>query len=156
MQGLPPIRYIRKTTLFFLVVFLCFIAHRIFVSVNDLEAKKAHQTDKDSKAAYSVVCRNIVGGLPFGVDSVFQVHTRLHYYSAVPKLLWDVPVERKIKHIWFNGADTVQQVFCVMADTTCESSIAPVLLAPGEWSVDAVEGRRLLASRQFKVEPARE
>ena len=156
MQGLPPIRYIRKMTLFFLVFFLCFIAYLIFVSVNDLEAKKAHQTDKDSKAAYSVVCRNIVGGLPFGVDSVFQVHTRLHYYSAVPKLLWDVPVERKIKHIWFNGADTVQQVFCVMADTTCESSIAPVLLAPGEWSVDAVEGRRLLSSRQFKVEPARE
>jgi hypothetical protein len=103
-----------------------------------------------------VVCRNIVGGLPFGVDSVFQVHTRLHYYSEVPKLLWDVPVERKIKHIWFNGADTVQQVFCTLSDSTCESSIAPLLLAPGEWSVDAVEGRRLLSSRQFKVEPARE
>ena len=156
MQGLPPIRYIRKTTLVFLVVFLCFIAHRIFVSVNESESKKVNLKSEDSQATYNVVCRNIVGGLPFGVDSVFQVHTRLHYYSEVPKLLWDAPVERKIKHIWFNGADTVQQVLCTLADSTCESSIAPLLLAPGEWSVDAVEGRRLLSSRQFKVEPARE
>lgn len=156
MQGLPPVRYIRKTTLVFLVVFLCFIAHRIYVSVNDLESKKVNLTHEDSLATFNVVCRNIVGGLPFGVDSVFQVHTRLHYYSEVPKLLWDVPVKRKIKHIWFNGADTVQQVFCTLSDSTCESSIAPLLLAPGEWSVDAVEGRRLLSSRQFKVEPARE
>jgi len=156
VQGLSPIRYIRKTTLVFLVVFLCFIAHRIYVSVNDLESKKVNLTHEDSLATFNVVCRNIVGGLPFGVDSVFQVHTRLHYYSEVPKLLWDVPVERKIKHIWFNGADTVQQVFCTLSDSTCESSIAPLLLAPGEWSVDAVEGRRLLSSRQFKVEPARE
>lgn len=156
MQGLPPVRYIRKTTLVFLVVFLCFIAHRLYVSVNDLESKKVNLTHEDSLVTFNVVCRNIVGGLPFGVDSVFQVHTRLHYYSEVPKLLWDVPVERKIKHIWFNGADTVQQVFCTLSDSTCESSIAPLLLAPGEWSVDAVEGRRLLSSRQFKVEPARE
>jgi len=156
VQGLPPIRYIRKTTLVFLVVFLCFIAHRIFVSVNDLESKKVNLKHEDSEATYSVVCRNIVGGLPFGVDSIFQVHTRLHYYLKVPKPLWDVPVERRIKHVWFNGADTVQQVLCTLSDSTCESSIAPLLLSPGDWSVDAVEGRRLLSSRQFKVEPARE
>ena len=55
MQGLPPIRYIRKTTLFFLVVFLCFIAHRILVSVTDLEPHQAHHTAKESKALYSVL-----------------------------------------------------------------------------------------------------
>ena len=136
MQRLPPLRYIRKTTLVFLVVFLCFIAHRIFVSVSGMEQFQHATKDEKKTPIFSAVCRNIVGGAPFGVDSIFPVHTRLHFYSELPKLSWDIP------------QNTIEDA--------CESSIAPKNLGPGEWSVDAVNGRKLLSSRQFKVEPARE
>ena len=155
MQRLPPLRYIRKTTLVFLVVFLCFIAHRIFVSVSGMEQFQHATKDEKKTPIFSVVCRNIVGGAPFGVDSIFPVHTRLHFYSELPKLSWDIP-QNTIRHVWYNGADTVQIVYCTMLEDACESSIAPKNLGPGEWSVDAVNGRKLLSSRQFKVEPARE
>jgi hypothetical protein len=35
----------------------------------------------------------------------------------------------------------------------CLTTIVPNLLKPGEWSVDLVAGRKLLATRQFIVEP---
>lgn len=155
MKGLPPLRYLRKTTLIFLVVFLCFIAHCIYVALDRTEKLPDESGVSEAKTLTNVVCRNIVGGAPFGVDSVFPVHTRLHYYSELPKLAWEVP-DRRVRHIWYNGADTVQKSFCVLSDSSCESSIAPQLLVPGEWSVDAVEGRKLLSSRQFRVESSRE
>lgn len=155
MKGLPPLRYLRKTTIVFLVVFLCFIAHCAYVALAKPARVSESSHASDSKIPYSVVCGNIVGGAPFGVDSVFPPHMRLHYYSELPKLAWDVP-GRKVLHIWYNGADTVQKVACTLSDSACESSIAPKLLVSGEWSVDAVEGRKLLSSRQFRVERPRE
>ncbi len=155
MKGLPPLRYLRKTTLIFLVVFLCFIVHCVYVALDGSEKISAEETVTETRMLSGVVCRNIVGEAPFGVDSVFPIHTRLHYYSELPKLAWNVP-DRKVLHIWYNGADTVQKSLCVLSESSCESSIAPQLLGPGEWSVDAVEGRRLLSSRQFRVEPSRE
>lgn len=155
MKGLPPLRYLRKTTLVFPVVFLCFIVHCIYVALDSSEKSPEGGNVSDARMLSGVVCRNIIGGAPFGVDSVFPVHTRIHYYSELPKLAWDVP-DRRVLHIWYNGADTVQKSHCVLSESFCESSIAPQLLGPGEWSVDAVEGRRLLSSRQFRVEPSRE
>ena len=152
---MPPLRYIRKTTLIFLVVFLSFIGHRIFVSFSAMENQQRKEEIKKSSPLYSVICRNIVGGSPFGVDSVFPLHTRLHYYAELPKRAWAVP-DGKIVHVWFNGADTVQKVVCTLAENACESSIAPQKLVPGDWSLDAVSGRKLLSSRQFKVEPSKE
>ncbi len=155
MKGIPPLRYLRKTTIVFLVVFLCFLVHCVVIAVNRSEKVPESSRASDVKLLESVVCRNIVGGAPFGVDSVFPVHTRLYYHGELPKLAWDVP-ERRIMHIWYRGADTVQKALCTIFDGSCESSIAPQRLEPGEWSVDAVEGRKLLSSRQFRVEPARE
>lgn len=155
MKGLPPFRYLRKTTIVFLVVFLCFIVHCVYVAVAKPVPEPENSDASDLKIPYSVVCRNIVGGAPFGVDSVFPPHTRLHYYSELPKLAWDVP-GRHVLHIWYNGADTVQKALCTLSDGACESSIAPRLLVAGDWSVDAVEGRKLLSSRQFRVESSRD
>ncbi len=154
MKGLPPLRYLRKTTLVFLVVFLCFIVHCIYVALGSPEKVREDGIVSETKTLASVVCRNIVGGAPFGVDSVFPLHTRLYYYAELPTFAWDVP-DRKVWHIWYNGADTVQKSPCTLSKSSCESSLAPQLLVPGEWSVDAVEGRKLLSSRQFRVEPSR-
>ncbi len=154
MKGLPPLRYLRKTTLVLLVVFLCFIVHCVYVALDDSEGAQADGSVSESKTLSSVVCRNIVGGAPFGVDSVFPVHTRLYYYAELPTFAWDVP-DRKVLHVWYHGADTVQKSHCAISKSSCESSLAPQLLVPGEWSVDAVEGRKLLSSRQFRVEPPR-
>lgn len=155
MRRLPPFRYLRKTTLLILVVFFCFIVHWIWTLIVAEESADEFSKIKLEKPRYSVVCRNIVGGSPFGVDSVFPLHTRLYYFSEVPHMAWSVP-DRRIRHIWYHGGDTVLSVRCTLADSTCESSISPQQLFPGEWSVDAVEGRRLLSSRQFKVESSRE
>lgn len=155
MRRLPPLRYLRKTTLLILAVFFCFIVHWIFSLFSPDEVSDGFPQAGKEKPVYSVVCRNIVSGSPFGIDSVFPLHTRLYYYSEVPQLAWNVP-DRRIRHIWYHGGDAVLSVRCVMADSACESSIAPQQLFPGEWSVDAVEGKRLLSSRQFKVEALRE
>ncbi len=154
MKGLPPLRYLRKTTLVFLVVFLCFIVHCVYVALDGSERVQEDGGASETKTLASVVCRNIVGGAPFGVDSVFPVHTRLYYYAELPTFAWDVP-DRKVLHIWYNGADTVQKSFCTVSKSSCESSLAPQQLVPGEWSVDAVEGRKLLSSRQFRVEQSK-
>ncbi|MCK9182516.1 MAG: hypothetical protein M0P13_06530 [Fibrobacteraceae bacterium] len=153
MQGLPPLRYLRKTTIVFLAVFLCFLGRRIYIAMN-ADDGTVDITQSIDKPEYSVVCRNIIGGSPFGIDSVFPSRSRLYYYSMMPKLGWEAP-QRQMMHIWFYGADTVQKVLCTPVDDACESSISPELLHAGDWSVDFVEGRNLLASRQFKVEAAR-
>lgn len=155
MQSLPPFRYVRKTTLVLLSVFICFFVHRIAVTVLSGESSGEEFDSAPVKVLNGVVCRNIVDGAPFGVDSVFPMRTRLYYHSELPKLSWDVP-DRKIWHVWYNGADTVSKVRCRESDGFCESSIEPKLLTPGEWSVDAVDGKKLLSSRQFKVEATRE
>ncbi len=101
--------------------------------------------------AQSVVCSHIVNGSPFGVDSVFEEGMRLYYYSTVSSALQ--LGDDSLMHIWFNGADTVQKLACDMSQDVCLTTIVPNLLKPGEWSVDLVAGRKLLATRQFIVEP---
>ncbi len=155
MHNVPPFRYVRKTTLVLLTVFISFFVHRVIVSFSGDGTDGNAFDNSPVKQLNGVVCRNIVDGAPFGVDSVFPMHTRLHFYSELPKLSWDVP-DRKILHIWYNGADTVGKVWCKVDGNSCESSLAPQLLSAGDWSVDAVDGRKLLSSRQFRVEPSRE
>jgi len=150
--GLPPFRYLRKTALVFVFLFLCFLGHQIFVSLHDSEESEQLNMTPE-KIVYSVVCRNIVSGAPFGVDSTFPERSRLHYYSLIPKSLV-VSKEEPLRHIWYLGVDTLQNMPCVVSDSICFSSISPELLHRGEWSVDLVQGRKLLASRQFKVEAA--
>lgn len=152
MLGLPPLRYLRKTTLIFVVVFLCFLGHRLYVMFCHAPANDVAPTEL-VKNSYSVVCRNIVNGAPFGVDSVFQEHSRLYYYSPLKSVDWGMPGD-SVRHVWFSGADTVERVACEVLGNFCVSSIAPELLHGGQWSVDAIQGSKLLSSRQFKVEAA--
>lgn len=150
MAKIPPLRNLRKTTILVIAVFLGFLIHRIVVAyMGDYSVRD--YAEAELTLAQSVVCSHIVNGSPFGVDSVFEEGMRLYYYSTVSSALQlggDT-----LMHIWFNGADTVQKLACDMTQDICLTTIAPSLLKPGEWSVDLVAGRKLLATRQFTVEP---
>jgi hypothetical protein len=147
---IPPLRNLRKTTILVIAVFLGFLIHRIVVAyMGDYSVRD--YAEAELTLAQSVVCSHIVNGSPFGVDSVFEEGMRLYYYSTVSSALQlggDT-----LMHIWFNGADTVQKLACDMTQDICLTTIVPSLLKPGEWSVDLVAGRKLLATRQFTVEP---
>lgn len=150
MAKIPPLRNLRKTTILVIAVFLGFLIHRIVVAyMGDYSIRD--YAEAELTLAQSVVCSHIVNGSPFGVDSVFEEGMRLYYYSTVSSALQlggDT-----LMHIWFNGADTVQKLACDMTQDICLTTIVPSLLKPGEWSVDLVAGRKLLATRQFTVEP---
>lgn len=140
-------RELRKTTVFFLLLFLAFLVHRIL----DLFGASSDSTDSFVKVdqlrkAESVVCHNIVGGAAFGIDSVFDEHTRVYFYS---KLASDSILD--LEHRWFCGIDTMLIVPCTCNGNICMSSIAPERLKAGEWSVDLVRGRQIFDSRQFLV-----
>ena len=150
MAKIPPLRNLRKTTILVIAVFLGFLIHRIVVAyMGDYSVRD--YAEAELTLAQSVVCSHIVNGSPFGVDSVFEEGMRLYYYSTVSSALQlggDT-----LMQIWFNGADTVQKLACDMTQDICLTTIVPSLLKPGEWSVDLVAGRKLLATRQFTVEP---
>ena len=150
MAKLPPLRNLRKTTILVIVVFLGFLVHRI-VAANWGGLAIRDSAEAELSLAQSVVCSHIVNGSPFGVDSTFEEGTRLYYYTIVSSALQ--LKDDTLKHIWFNGADTVQKLACNMTQDVCLTTIVPTLLKPGEWSVDLVAGRRLLSTRQFIVEP---
>ncbi|HOG68251.1 MAG TPA: hypothetical protein PLT31_04095 [Fibrobacteraceae bacterium] len=153
MEGIPPLRYLRKTTLIIAVVFFSFFVHRIYVSLKSDFVEPVVETVSLLSPEQSVVCRNIVDGAPFGVDSIFEENTRLYFHSHLPiekegSSIDSVP----FKQIWFIGLDTMLVSNCKEQENICVSSIAPNLLRAGEWSVDLVQGRKLWTSRQFKVE----
>jgi len=160
---------LRKTTIVVLIVFLVFFGHRLVSfwmddsSLHDLYAAEL-------SPAQSVICRDVVRGTPFGVDSVFEENTRLYFYSTISNAAnysGDT-----LLHIWFWGLDTIQKVQCILKEAdhrkgidnrgslqsgigVCHTGIAPKLLKPGEWSVDLVAGRKLLSSKQFRIESDR-
>jgi len=149
---LPPLRNLRKTTVFVAVVFLAFLVHRMIVATwGGVEIRDS--VEAELSVAQSVVCSHIVNGSPFGVDSVFEEGMRLYFYSTVSSSLQIK--DDTLKHVWFNGADTVLKIACKMTRDVCLTTIAPSLLKKGEWSVDLVAGRTLLSTRQFVVESNR-
>ena len=170
MAGIPPLRNLRKTTLVVVIVFLVFFIHR---SVNFLMEDSSFlnfHNNTELTPAKSVVCRDVVRGTPFGVDTVFEENTRLYFYSTISNAInysGDT-----LLHIWFWGLDTIQKVPCILKIeenrkgmeargqaqaglSVCHTEIAPKLLKPGEWSVDLVAGRKLLSSKQFRIESDR-
>ena len=167
MAGIPPLRNLRKTTVLVLFVFLAFFVHRfIDIWIEDHDVDDIAETELSP--AQSVVCRNWVRGTPSGVDSVFDETTRLYFYSTITNMM-HVPKD-SLKHIWFWGTDTIQILPCEIKNadsrkaidsrtessqsefSVCHTEISPKLLKPGEWSVDLVAGRKLLSSRQFKID----
>lgn len=152
MAKLPPLRNLRKTTIVVVAVFLGFLIHRIVVvALGNATVQESVETELT--LAQSVVCSHIVNGTPFGVDSVFEEGTRLYYYSMVSSAA--LQSSDTLMHIWFNGADTVLKAPCNMSQDICLTTIVPNLLKPGEWSVDLIQGHKLLSTRQFLVEPVR-
>lgn len=154
MGGIPPLRYLRKTALIIAVVFLSFFIHRIYVNFESNSNEIMVEALPLLSPEQSVVCRNIVSGIPLGVDSVFKEKTRLYFYSHLPSsdsvtFLDSIP----FMQIWYLGIDTMLVEPCQAMAKICTSSIVPHLLRPGEWSVDLVQGRKLWATRQFLVEP---
>jgi len=153
VEGIPPLRYLRKTTLIIAVVFFSFFVHRIYVSLKSDFVEPVVETVSLLSPEQSVVCRNIVGGAPFGVDSVFEENTRLYFFSHLPMESEFGTIDTlPFKQIWFIGLDTMLVESCKKQEHVCISSIAPNRLRAGEWSVDLLQGRKLWASRQFKVE----
>ncbi|MCF0215145.1 MAG: hypothetical protein HUK21_01570 [Fibrobacteraceae bacterium] len=148
MAGLPPLRYLRKTTIVIIVVFLSFLGHRFYEVVHHEEEFRDVENTELS-VAQSSVCRHIVSGSPFGVDSVFEEGTRLYFYSTINNA--NQYAGDSLRHVWFHGLDTIQTEVCKLSGDMCSSMIAPSLLTPGEWSVDLVAGRKMLSSKQFFV-----
>ncbi len=167
MAGIPPLRNLRKTTVLVMAVFLAFFAHRIiYIWIEDHAISDVAETELSP--AQSVVCRNVVRGTPFGVDSVFEENTRLYFYSTISNV--SQVSKDSLVHIWFWGTDTIQILPCEIkiADnrkglegktenvqsefSVCHTEISPALLKPGEWSVDLVAGRKLLSSKQFMID----
>lgn len=159
MAGIPPLRNIRKTTVIVIAVFLSFFVHR-FISLWLEDRVVVEDTKTNLSPAQSVVCRNVVRGTPFGVDSVFEEHNRLYFYSTISKVAFNS--DDTLRHVWFWGTDTIQSLPCKAHSSAkgssnysvCHSEISPRLLKPGEWSVDLVVGHKLLSSKQFLIESA--
>ena len=169
MAGIPPLRNLRKTTIVVALVFLAFFVHR-FVTFWMDDTSLQTFSGAELTPAQSVVCRDVVRGTPFGVDSVFEETTRLYFYSTISNVIH--VSKDSLKHIWFLGTDTIQTLPCEIKSTdnrkgidnrsessqpefsVCHTEISPKLLKPGEWSVDLVAGRKLLSSRQFMIKSA--
>ena len=145
----PPLRNLRKTTVFAIVVFLCFFIHRFVTFFINDEIDFSDGSEIELSPATSVVCRHIVNGEPFGSDSVFDENTRLYVFSTVSNAASFQ--EDSLVHIWFKGIDTIFAERCNLTGDVCNSMLASDLVEIGEWSVDLVAGRKLLASRQFRV-----
>lgn len=146
---LPPLRNLRKTTVFAIVVFLCFFVHRFVTFFINDEINFSDTSEVELPPAVSVVCRHIVNGEPFGTDSVFVENTRLYVFSTVSNAARYQ--EDSLVHIWFKGIDTIFAERCNLTGDVCNSMLASDLVEIGEWSVDLVAGRKLLASKQFRV-----
>jgi hypothetical protein len=169
VAGIPPLRNLRKTTVLVLAVFAAFFVHR-FIDIWIEDHAVDDSVETELSPAQSVVCRNVVRGTPFGVDSVFDETTRLYFYSTISNTAQFA--KDTLKHIWFMGTDTIQVLPCEVksADSrmgiesknessqselgVCHTEISPKLLKPGEWSVDLVAGRKLLSSKQFMIDSA--
>lgn len=149
MGALPPLRYLRKTTLLMAVVLFSFLSHRVYVSFNQSFFSEDRALASVKKKVNGVICRNIIEDEPFGVDSVFQENTRLYFYAQFQDtlLLHTSPVLQ----VWYLGADTILSKACVFKDGVCISSIRPDLLKAGKWSVDLVQEKKLWLSLEFLV-----
>jgi hypothetical protein len=145
----PPLRNLRKTTVFAIVVFLCFFVHRFVTFFINDEINFYDASEVELPPDTSTVCRHIVNGEPFGTDSVFVENTRLYVFSTVSNAASFQ--EDSLVHIWFKGIDTIFAERCNLTGDVCNSMLASDLVEIGEWSVDLVAGRKLLASKQFRV-----
>lgn len=150
MAGLPPLRYLRKTTIIVMVVFLAFLIHRVVDSLTEIDPVQ-DVAESELSQMQGIVCRHIVSGSPFGQDSVFEEGIRLYFYTAIPNI--NDFKDDTLLTVWFRGLDTVQTVPCSVTGDVCFAMIAPALLQPGEWSVDLVDHQKLLSSRQFRIDP---
>ncbi len=148
---LPPLKALRKTTVFAIVVFLSFFLHRFVIFFFSDDENIVDYSASQLSLANSDVCRHIVNGSPFGVDSVFEEGARLHVFSTIANAEQYENV--MLMHIWYLGLDTINMDPCNLLGDVCESMVPPDMVKPGEWSVDLVAGKRLLSSRQFVVNP---
>jgi hypothetical protein len=150
MISFKKIRQFRKTTLILLTLFLVFLFQVSFKGLS------RHQGDSAIDAMQLttlnnnsfVICRNIVNGEPFGLDSIFYANqNRVYFYSELPP-----DSSGEINHVWFRELDTILKSNCPATESKCISSIMPGLLDSGLWSVDIVKGKKLIASKQFYVQ----
>lgn len=140
-------RQLRKTSLFFLILFLVFVVHRVFNLFVEHSTQDGSIVELTSpREAESVICHNIVGGAAFGIDSLFTENTRVYFYSRL--MLDSIP---PLELRWFCGKDTMLITPCVCNGNICTSSMSPERLRIGEWSVDLVSGKKIIDSRQFLV-----
>lgn len=146
-------RQLRKTTALLVVVFVVFLIHRLVVLLSpEAVSVDAENVDADMlETAESVICHNIVGGAAFSVDSVFRENVRVYFYSVLDN---SRDSSKLYLHKWYNGLDTIFVVPCLRNGNICTSYISPDKVTSGEWSVDLVDGKRILDSRQFVVERA--
>lgn len=80
----------------------------------------------------------------FGVDSEFIANRERVF--AVVNGTSNAPLEL----VWYSGGQEKARMSCP-SSLSCQASLGPDTLQVGNWSVDLVRGRTLIASRQFRM-----
>ena len=138
---------IRKTSWLAIGLVIVFVGHRFMYPFwhslhGTAQAGSVEFWPSDSTSL--VVCRIMLEGKPFGVDSVFQVgRDRVHVFSQAA-------ARPDLAARWYRGGVLVASTPCA-SGPLCHSSLGPDSLQEGDWSVDLVEMDHLLASRQFRM-----
>lgn len=139
---------IRKSAWFAVALLVLFFIHNAFLT-QVAEPVTSPEPSADSLGTDSLsllFCRGIVDSVPFGIDSEFYERRDRVYAVVQGDSLPDLEL------VWYSGGNEKARFPCVK-DLPCLSSLGPDSLAVGEWSVDVILGRRLLASRQFRIFP---
>lgn len=142
----PAFLRIRKSAWFGIGLILFFLFRSIWpqIGIHKTDLKKTTVSTIDSVSL--VLCHNVLDGVPFGVDSEFHAgRDRVHAFSIGPKTA-------SMSHIWFFRGDSIARTDC-LGGGICHSSLSPDSLRNGDWSVDLMVGRKLLASHQFRITP---
>ncbi|HSQ42918.1 MAG TPA: hypothetical protein VLM37_11625 [Fibrobacteraceae bacterium] len=135
---------VRKSAWLALALVLVILVHHGEQVLRQHPVPKAPPAKGGTNPVTLVFARDLVNGRPFSIDSEFVAgRDRVHAYAEIPGR-----VSREL--VWYRGGDPVAHIRCAVAPV-CQGSLPPDSLSPGDWSVDLVEGRTLLASRQFRM-----
>lgn len=143
---------IRKTAWIAVLLLLLFSLHKTWQTASQVKPV-AVQANSDSIAIQAtdleaiVFCRGIVDQKTFSIDSEF-IDGRDRVYAVVNTRNFALPT----KLVWYWGGVEVSRMECPPQEQ-CISSLGPDSLSVGNWSVDWIQGKRLLASKQFRMFP---
>ncbi len=141
---------IRKTAWIAVLLLLLFSLHKTWQTAAQVEPEHTQAKTANIRAPgldSIVFCRGIVDQKTFSIDSEF-IDGRDRVYAVVNTRRFATPT----KLVWYWGGTEVSRMECP-PQGKCISSLGPDSLSVGNWSVDWIQGKRLLASKQFRMFP---